>query len=69
MKKTLVFRGAATALATPFDKNGIDYLAFAKMIDHQLVNGIDALVVCGTTGESSTLSEAEKKELISFAVN
>ena len=69
MKKTLVFRGAATALATPFDKNGIDYLAFAKMIDHQLVNGIDALVVCGTTGESSTLSENEKKELISFTVS
>lgn len=68
MKKTLVFRGAATALATPFDQNGIDYLAFAKMIDHQLTNGIDALVVCGTTGESATLSDAEKKELIDFTV-
>lgn len=68
MKKSLVFRGAATALATPFDNNGIDYLAFAKMIDHQLTNGIDALVVCGTTGESSTLTDAEKRELICFAV-
>lgn len=68
MKKSLIFRGAATALATPFDENGIDYLAFAKMIDHQLTNGIDALVVCGTTGESSTLADAEKRELITFAV-
>jgi len=68
MKKQLVFRGAATALATPFDENGIDYLAFAKMIDFQLTNGIDALVVCGTTGESSTLSDTEKRELIDFAV-
>ncbi len=68
MKKQLVFRGAATALATPFDEHGIDYISFAKMIDHQLKNGIDALVVCGTTGESSTLSEIEKMELIAFAV-
>lgn len=69
MKKSLVFRGAATALATPFLENGIDYIAFAKMIDYQLSCGIDALVVCGTTGESSTLTDDEKKELIAFAVN
>ncbi len=68
MKKTIVFRGAATALVTPFDEKGIDYIAFAKMIDFQLANGIDALVVCGTTGESATLTDEEKKELISFAV-
>ena len=68
MKKSIVFRGVATALATPFDEKGIDYIAFAKMIDFQLSHGVDALVVCGTTGESATLSEDEKKELISFAV-
>ena len=68
MKKSIVFRGVATALATPFDEKGIDYIAFAKMIDFQLTHGVDALVVCGTTGESATLSEDEKKELISFAV-
>lgn len=68
MKKPLVFRGVATALATPFTKNGIDYLAFAKIIDFQLKNGADALVVCGTTGESSTLSDGEKRELIEFTV-
>ena len=68
MKKSLVFRGAATALATPFTECGIDYIALAKMIDFQLSNGIDALVICGTTGESATLSDEEKKELIAFAV-
>ena len=68
MKKPTVFRGVATALATPFDENGIDYLSFAKMIEFQLTNGVDALVVCGTTGEASTLSDSEKKELIDFTV-
>lgn len=68
MKKSIVFRGVATALATPFDEKGIDYISFAKMIDFQLSHGVDALVVCGTTGESSTLSEDEKKELIAFTV-
>lgn len=69
MKKELIFRGVATALATPFDRNGIDYQAFAKMIDFQLTNGVDAIVVCGTTGEASTLSDSEKRELIKFAVS
>lgn len=68
MKKTPVFRGVATALATPFDEKGIDYLAYAKMIDFQLSHGADALVVCGTTGESSTLTDAEKREMIDFTV-
>ncbi len=68
MKKPLIFRGVATALATPFDEKGIDYYSFAKMIDFQLTNGVDALVVCGTTGESATLSLEEKMELIAFTV-
>lgn len=68
MKKQQVFRGVATALATPFDEHGIDYLAFAKMIDFQLTHGVDALVVCGTTGESATLSDEEKREIIDFTV-
>ncbi len=68
MKKEPVFRGVATALATPFDEKGIDYVAFAKMIDFQLTHGADALVVCGTTGESATLTEEEKKAIIDFSV-
>ncbi len=68
MKKSLIFRGVATALATPFNGKGIDYLDLAKMIEFQLERGVDALVICGTTGESATLSFDEKKELIEFAV-
>ncbi len=68
MKKSLIFRGVATALATPFNEKGIDYLDLAKMIEFQLERGVDALVICGTTGESATLSFDEKKELIEFAV-
>ena len=56
--KNTIFEGAATALVTPFDKNGNpDLEAYAALIDWQIKEGIDALVACGTTGESSTLSE------------
>ena len=56
MKKT-VFTGAATAIITPFYNNEVDYDAFARLIDWQIAEGIDALVVCGTTGEASTLTD------------
>ncbi len=69
MKKKQVFKGAATALITPFDENGIDYAAFGGIIDRQLMAGIDALVVCGTTGEASTLTDDEHREAIAFVVN
>ncbi len=66
MKKT-VFEGAATALITPLTENGIDYELFGKLIDWQIEKGIDALVVCGTTGEASTLSDDEHRDAIAFA--
>ena len=65
-----IFEGVATALITPFDKkNKINFDAFEKIIDHQLKNGIGALVFLGTTGEASTLSEKEKLQVAEFAVN
>ncbi|MBE6733472.1 MAG: 4-hydroxy-tetrahydrodipicolinate synthase [Ruminococcaceae bacterium] len=67
MKKT-VFEGIATALVTPLTKDGIDYDAFGKLIDWQIDEGIDGLVVCGTTGEASTLTDDEHKAAIKFAV-
>lgn len=67
MKKP-IFEGMATAIITPITENGIDYEAFARLIDWQIEEGIDGLVVCGTTGESSTLTDAEHKEAIAFAV-
>ncbi len=66
--KSPVFTGAATALITPLDENGIDYNALARLIDWQIESGINALVVCGTPGESSTLTDAEHKKAIEFAV-
>ncbi len=67
MKKT-IFEGMATALITPITAEGIDYEAFGKLIDWQIEEGIDGLVVCGTTGEGSTLTDDEHKEAIKFAV-
>ncbi len=68
MKKT-VFSGAATALVTPMTKNGIDYNSYEKLIEWQIAEGIDALVVAGTTGEGSTLTDEEHREIIQFTVD
>ena len=68
MKKT-VFWGAATAIVTPLTKDGIDYAKFGKLIDWQIDEGIDAIVAVGTTGEGSTLTDAEHKEAIKFCVD
>jgi len=67
MKKT-VFKGMATAMVTPMTPHGVDYDAFARFIDFQLEEGINALVAVGTTGESATLSPEERKEVIRFTV-
>lgn len=69
MKKKIIFKGAATALVTPFDALGeIDFTAFGELIKWQISRSIDALVVCGTTGESATLTDTERRRCISFAV-
>ena len=68
MKQTSIFRGAATALITPLTPDGIDYAQFRRLIDWQIGEGIDALVIAGTTGEGSTLTDAEHRESIRFAV-
>ena len=67
-KKVTIFEGAATALITPLTEEGIDYEAFGRLIDWQIENGIDALVICGTTGEGSTLTDEEHRAAIKFAV-
>ena len=66
--KEPIFRGAATALVTPFTENGVDYENFGRLIDWQIEKGIDALVIAGTSGEGSTLSDAEHKAVIKYAV-
>lgn len=67
--KNTVFTGAATAIVTPLSDNGVDYESFGRLIDWQLAEGINAIVACGTTGEGSTLTDAEHKEVIEFVVN
>ena len=62
-----VFVGCATALVTPFTDKGIDYDSYGRLIDWQIDMGVDALVVLGTTGESATIDEFERIELISYA--
>ena len=66
--KNTVFTGAATAIVTPLNENGIDFEKFGKLIDWQIEEGINAIVVCGTTGESSTLTDEEHKAAIKFCV-
>ena len=66
--KNTIFKGYATALVTPMTPTGVDYDALAKLIEFQIENGINALVAVGTTGESATLSQAERKEVIRFTV-
>ena len=66
--KNTIFTGAATAIVTPLNENGIDYEKFAALIEWQIAQGIDAIVAVGTTGEGSTLNDAEHKEAIRFCV-
>ncbi len=63
-----MFRGTATALITPFKERGIDYDAFGAFIDRQIDQGIDALLVCGTTGEPATMTATEKFQVIEWAI-
>lgn len=64
------FRGLGVALVTPFRSNGqIDYAGLEKLIEHQIVGGVDYVVVQGTTGESVTLTKDEKHQLLAQVIN
>ncbi len=71
MKKKVIFEGSAIAIITPFteDLKKIDYDKFEKIINYQIENGTDAIVVCGTTGEGSTLSNEEHINAMKFCVD
>lgn len=66
--KQTVFRGAAVAIVTPFCNNVVDYDALGRLIDRQIESSTDAIVICGTTGESSTLTDEEHRECIRYCV-
>lgn len=66
--KTPIFTGSAVAIVTPFTETGVDYTKLAELIDFHVENHTDAIVICGTTGEASTMPDAEHKEVIRFTV-
>src|SRR5438105_10340225 len=64
-----MFRGTFTALVTPFRNGELDFAAFEKLIETQIVGGVTGIVPVGTTGESPTLNHQERRQLIEVAVN
>ena len=68
MKKEAVFRGTATAIITPFRDDKIDYAAYGAILENQIACGVDAIVVCGTTGEAATLDDREHREIVEYTV-
>lgn len=66
--KKILFKGAGSAVPTPFDENGINIKELKRFLKFQIENEIDSLIVCGTTGESSTMTREEKTEVIKCAL-
>jgi len=68
MKKT-IFTGAGVAIATPFNEDGsVNYEELGRLIDFNIDNGTDAIIICGTTGESATMTDEEHVECIKYAI-
>ena len=67
--KKILFKGCGTAIATPFDKTGVNFKVFGDLIEKQISEGVDAIIVCGTTGEAATMTEQERKDTIKFVVD
>ena len=63
-----IFKGAATAIVTPFDKDGVNFEKLAELLEFQVKEGIDAIVICGTTGEASTMPDEEHVATVKFTV-
>ena len=64
-----LFKGSGVAIVTPFNEKGIDFEKLGELLDFHVASGSDAIIVCGTTGEASTMSESERKETIKFTVD
>lgn len=64
-----IFEGSGVAIVTPFTENGVNYDKLKELLEWHIKEGTDAIVVCGTTGEATTMTEAEKKETIKFTVD
>ncbi len=68
MNKKIIFKGSGVAQITPFKNGKVDYPALERMLEFQIANKTDAVIICGTTGECSTLSDREHKKVIEFAI-
>lgn len=66
--KSPLFTGSGVALVTPFCEHGVDYAKLEELLEYHLANHTDAVIVCGTTGERSTMPDEEHKEVIRFTV-
>jgi 4-hydroxy-tetrahydrodipicolinate synthase len=66
--KKMIFKGAGTALVTPFENGEVNFKKYGELIDMQIENGIDAIITCGTTGEGSALSDVEHKQVMEYCV-
>lgn len=64
-----IFKGVGTAMVTPFKEGKVNFEEFGKLLEDQIKAKVSAVIVCGTTGESATMSEEEKKDLIKYAVD
>ncbi|MDW7668437.1 MAG: 4-hydroxy-tetrahydrodipicolinate synthase [Bacillota bacterium] len=64
----MIFKGAGTALVTPFENGEVNFKKYGELIDKQIENGIDAIITCGTTGEGSALSDVEHKQVMEYCV-
>ncbi|WP_026887292.1 4-hydroxy-tetrahydrodipicolinate synthase [Clostridium beijerinckii] len=64
-----IFQGSAVAIVTPFNENGINFESLRNLLEWHIKEGTDAIVICGTTGEATTMTEKEKKDTIKFTVD
>lgn len=64
-----LFKGSGVALVTPFTENGVNYEALRSLLEYHVMSGTDAIIICGTTGEATTMTEEEKRETIKFTVD
>ena len=67
--KSPIFTGSGVAIVTPFTKDTVDVHTLGRLLDFQLENGTDAVIVCGTTGEASTMTYRERMRAIEFCVD
>lgn len=66
--KKVIFKGCGTAIVTPFTESGVNFEEFKRLIENQIANKVDSIIVCGTTGESATMTLEERKQTIKFVV-